>query len=134
MWPVVPFSVHLASQNGVARLELRGELDMSVVDLMTEPIATSEKDGVASIVLDLRDLTFLDSTGLHAILDAWRRAEVNGHQLRVVGASGAARRLFELTGTEFLIDETEVIGAPHQLTPSHRSGLAPDASAGDRRA
>jgi anti-anti-sigma factor len=132
--PVAPFSVHVTSEDGVAWLALRGELDMSVTDLLTESITTFEEDGLASIVLDLRDLTFVDSSGLHAILDAWRRAEANGHQLRVVGVSQAARRVFEVTGTKFLIDETEVVRGQHQLADGHRSGLARKASGGDQGA
>lgn len=102
------FSVDVTSGTGVAWLALRGELDIAATDLMMEPVATFERDGVSSIVLDLRDLTFIDASGLHAILDARRRAEANGHQLRVVGVSRAPRRVFEMTRTEFLIDDTEV--------------------------
>lgn len=130
--PVAPFSVRIASQSGGACLALRGELDMSVIDLFKEPLAKAEADGVSSIVLDLRDLVFMDSTGLHAILGAWRRAEANGHQLHVVvGASQAARRVFEITGTEFLIDETGV-SSLDGFTDGHRSGLAREASGGHR--
>ena len=132
MQPGTPFSVDVASQNGVAWFSLRGELDMSVVPLMNEPLATFEGDGVSSIVLDFRDLTFVDSSGLHAILAAWARAETNGHQLRVVGASKGVRRLFEVTGTEFLIDETGVVSALDQFTDGHRSRLAHNAPGGDR--
>ena len=32
--------------------------------------------GVQAILIDLRDLTFLDSSGVHALLAAWRRAKV----------------------------------------------------------
>ena len=102
------FSVDVTSESGVAWLALRGELDIAGTDLVVEPIATFEREGVSSIVLDLRDLTFIDASGLHTILDARRRAEANGHQLRVVGVSRAPRRVFEITRTEFLIDDTEV--------------------------
>jgi anti-anti-sigma factor len=55
-------------------------------------------------VLDLRDLRFIDSSGLHAFVGAYRRSEENGHQLLFVGANPLARRLCDITGTEFLLD------------------------------
>ena len=134
MEQVAPFSVHVTSDNDVAWLALRGELDMSVVDRLKEPIATFEGSDVASIVLDLRDLTFVDSSGLHAILGARRRSEANGHQLRVVGASPTVRRVFEITGTGFVIDDSEAVGALDGVSDGQRSVLARDASGGDHDA
>lgn len=127
-----PFSVRTTSQNGVAWLALRGELDMSVTDLITEPLTAFEGDGVASIFLDLRDLTFVDSAGLHAILGAWRRAEANGHQLRVIGVSEATRRVFEITGTEYVIDDSEAVSVLERLDDGQGAGPAGDALSGDR--
>jgi hypothetical protein len=39
------------------------------------------------VLLDLRDLTFVDSTGLRTFLNAQRRAKDNGHRLALIGAS-----------------------------------------------
>ena len=133
MQQVPPFSVRTTSQDGVAWLALRGELDMSVVNLIREPLATFAGDGVASIVVDLHDLTFLDSSGLHAILGAWRLAEANGHRLRVTGVSKAARRVFEITATEFLIDEREVVSPPDRFADGDRPAPARDDVSGDQR-
>ena len=120
-----PLSVHVTCQNGVAWIALRGELDMSVAHLVTEALETieGEGDGVSTTVFDLRDLTFVDSSGLHSILGPWRRAQENGHQLRVVGVSQSARRVFEITRTEFLLDEKEVVSTLDRFTdgPSRRA-------------
>lgn len=55
-------------------------------------------------MLDLRELTFVDSSGLHALVGAYNRSELNGHRILLVGASRSLRRLCEMTGTEFLFD------------------------------
>lgn len=130
--PVAPFSVRTTSQNGVARLALRGELDMSVTDLLVERLATFEGDGVSSIVLDLRDLSFVDASGLHVLLRARKRAEANGHQFRVVGASQAARRVFEITRTEFLFDDSEAVSPLDGSSDGNRSGRARVEISGDQ--
>jgi anti-sigma B factor antagonist/stage II sporulation protein AA (anti-sigma F factor antagonist) len=49
-------------------------------------------------VLDLAGLEFIDSAGLHALLDAQVRAELNGHELVLTRVPAQALRLFSLTG------------------------------------
>jgi anti-anti-sigma factor len=58
-------------------------------------------------MLDLRDVSFVDSSGLHAFLQASERAKANRHRMVLIGARPSTRRLFALTGTEFLLDEQE---------------------------
>jgi len=77
--------------------------------------------GVSAITLDLRELTFIDSTGLHALVRAKERARTHGQQLILVGARPSARRLFELTCTEYLLDDQDVIGVIKQFTGSRTS-------------
>jgi anti-anti-sigma factor len=78
---------------------------MATLPALEGHLATSERDGATSIMLDLRDLTFLDYSAVHAFLQARHRADMHGYRLTLAGASLRTRRLFELTGTEFLLDE-----------------------------
>lgn len=52
-------------ENGVAGFRLVGELDLSSAPALTDALGELEADG--SIVLDLQELTFIDSSGVHAI-------------------------------------------------------------------
>lgn len=114
-------SVRIETRQQAARLALVGELDMATVSILEDRLVHVEGDGVALIVLDLGDLSFIDSTGLHAFLRARDRADSNGHRLSLVGASPLTRRLLTLTGTEFLLEELDAVGAPDELTPSEPS-------------
>ena len=105
MGPTTAFDVRGESQDGITRLTLRGELDMQTVDRLSPWLTWAEQDGEPEIVLDLEDLTFLDSTGLRAFIQAWDRAGKNGHRLLFVGVTGTVRRLFEMTGTESMLVE-----------------------------
>jgi anti-anti-sigma factor len=96
---------------------------MAVTRSVTRAIGSIEDRG-APLILDLGELTFIDSCGLRAILDARRRAEAIGYEIRVVGARQAVRRVFELTGTMFVIDEPETVRAAGQASVDDRSGLA----------
>ena len=116
------FSSQIEWRDTVALVALSGELDLATAPLLEECLAPVEADGPTSLVVDLRDLMFMDSTALHVLLRARGRAETNGHQLLVVGANPAARRLFELTDTQFLIDQ-QAVGVLHRFA-RNRPGRA----------
>lgn len=131
MGPRPGFTAKAESSNGIARICLAGELDMWTAPVVTEELARFDQDGVIGIMLDLRDLTFIDSGGLHALLQAWDRSKTNGHRLILVGASGSARRLFELTGTQFLLDDQEAVTLLDQFTGSKARRAASLSGDGD---
>ena len=107
MRPEDQFQANLEVRHAVARLAIAGELDMNTVEVLNENFATIEQNGTKAIVLDLRDLAFLDSSGLKSLLHAKERADKTGRHFFVMGASTSARRLFETTGTEFLLDDEQ---------------------------
>ena len=115
------FSADSDSRNGVASIALRGELDMATLPDFEGHLEPFESNGVSAIMLDLRELTFIDSTGLHALVRAKERANTNGKQLILVGARPSARRLFELTCTDRLLDDQDVFGVIKQFTGSRTS-------------
>ena len=104
------FTAQVNSRNGVASIALRGELDLATVSDFERHLAPVENDGVSAIMLDLRELTFIDSVALHSLIRARERATMNGKRLILVGARPSARRLFELTCTEYLLDDQDAVG------------------------
>jgi anti-sigma B factor antagonist len=99
------FGTRVEGRDGVAVMAFSGELDVATAPILRENLARVEARGATTIMLDLREVTFIDSSGLKEFLEARSRAKDNGHRLLMSGASPAAQRLFELTGTQFLIDE-----------------------------
>ena len=83
-----PQDAHLVS--------LHGELDGATAKELEAEFIRIEATSVSRIVLDLRELDFIDSTGLAVILRADTRAK-NGHVLRVLQPQGQVARIFELT-------------------------------------
>ena len=118
MRSVPQLTVQVDSMNGVARIALSGELDMASTSILLDELTRSERDDFTAIMLDLRDLSFLDSAGLHEFVRARERAEANGRRLIVVGANAGSRRLFDLTRTGFLLDDPEAIDVISRFTES----------------
>ncbi len=104
------FTTFIDSNDDVGSISLSGELDMASVSVLEASLAFFEGDGVDSIRLDLRDLTFIDSSGIHALLQARDRATERGQRLACVGASSRTRRVFDLVGTELILDPQEIAG------------------------
>ncbi|MGI5241101.1 STAS domain-containing protein [Dactylosporangium sp. CA-139066] len=75
-----------------------------LVDLGTQPVLEEALDralaepGVAEIVVDLAELTMLDSTGIATLLAAYRTGRAGGVAVRVVNPAGMVRRVLEITG------------------------------------
>jgi anti-sigma B factor antagonist len=94
-------------QNGVVTIVLSGDLDLATAPILSEKLAPFEGNGVSTIILDLQDLTFIDSTGMHTFLEARNRAMSNGQRLLVRGASSTAQRYINIVGLQFLLDDSE---------------------------
>src|SRR5689334_8629894 len=99
------FTVRVESRNGVAKVALEGKLDVATAPTLTHHLNLAEQEDVRAIALDLRDLTFVDSSGLRVLLQAKTRAKTNGHQLLILGVGPTPRRRFDVTGTASLLDE-----------------------------
>lgn len=87
---------------------MAGELDLATSPRLDQALTTALGDA-EDIVLDLSEVTFIDSTGLSAILAGISSSQLNRRKLAVSSRLGAqARRLFELAGMDGalpLVDE-----------------------------
>jgi anti-sigma B factor antagonist len=90
--------IDLREENGRVVVTLVGELDMANAPLLQSAIDGEQLAAAKTIVLDLQQLTFLDSTGLRVILSArelcWRR----GQEFAVTPGSPQVQRLLSVTG------------------------------------
>jgi anti-anti-sigma factor len=93
---MVPFTVERQLSDGTARLLVRGELDMETGPRLDEQIRDVEAQRPAVLVLDLREVSFFDSTGLQLVLDADVRAREEGRRFVVLPGEGEPMRILEL--------------------------------------
>ena len=90
----------LRADAAVVCLSLAGDLDLSAVTTLQEALDRAEALAPADLLLDLSDLSFLDSTGLHCIVRAHERAQHTGRRLVVVPGVSPVHRVMELTGVD----------------------------------
>lgn len=92
-------NVRSDASNGSCRLDIAGEIDMltapAIEDAITDAI---ERDGTQHVTIGLEDVTFMDSTGLRALLTACRRAEAAQVELALSVAPGPVDTLLSLAG------------------------------------
>jgi anti-anti-sigma factor len=92
--------------DGVIILSLVGELDLATVSRLEAQLRNDERPGRV-IVADLRELRFIDSSGLQALVRADQRLRQDGGRLAIVAGSLQVQRVFELTGIDRLLEIVE---------------------------
>ena len=82
---------------GAAAARLAGDLDIVTSADVKRELARLVDDGYASLVLDLSDVGFVDSSGLGALVALHRHAESQGGRFAVRAVPPKVQRLFEIT-------------------------------------
>jgi anti-sigma B factor antagonist len=84
---------------GVPVVAVPGEIDVTTVDQLRQVLVEAASSGHPTIVVDMTSTTFCDSSGLHALLIAHRRAVSEGGELRLAMPPGnPVNRIMTLTG------------------------------------
>jgi anti-sigma B factor antagonist len=86
---------HTAGERSV--VEAHGELDLGTVPAVEREVQELRSRGARAIVLDLRPLTFIDSSGLRLLLRLDAASRADGFAFSIAAGDGPVRRLLELT-------------------------------------
>jgi anti-sigma B factor antagonist len=93
----------LRDEDGVTVIAPRGPIDVSraleLRDLLAGPIGESGRH----VLVDLSEVTLVDSSGIGIFVTAHRQAEAAGSTFALAGAPGPVGRVFELTRTNKLL-------------------------------
>src|SRR5690348_5791687 len=92
-----PLELRTENDHGAPRLVVAGELDLASAEQLEAQLRQLESAEPELLVLDLRELEFMDSTGLRAVIAADARARERGARLVVVRAPEEVDRVFRLT-------------------------------------
>ena len=93
-----PFDVEVQQRNDVAIVRPRGELDLATVETLSA--ALDGIDGAGRLVLDLRGLSFIDSTGLRLLVALYQRSKSDGSELMLVAPAAPTDRAIQLCGLD----------------------------------
>lgn len=105
--------IHAVARVDGAQRRVSGELTLATAGQFARGLAEAERSRPALLVLDLRDVRFIDSTGLAALVAAHKRSARDRRRLILVVAPGTIQRLLELTG---LSREIETAAEPPPAT------------------
>jgi anti-sigma B factor antagonist len=94
-----------------AVVSLPAEIDMSNGDQIRNDLLTILNRGATLLVVDMSATTFCDSSGLNALVRAFKRATASGSGMRVVVSARAVQRVLAITGVDHLIDIYPTVAA-----------------------
>ena len=98
--------------NGVAVITLAGELDLASAPALADAIAGAASSGAELVIVDLRDVEFMDSSGIGVLVKAHQAATQSGRRFAVVKGSPQVDRILRLTGLHELMT---LLDAPEEL-------------------
>ena len=109
------FDVAISRQaDGGVSVTLTGELDLSTLERLETALDGDLGPKTGLVVLDLRELTFLDSSGLRAILALDADVREQGGRFVLIQGPRRVHRVFELTRAD---EELEVVSDPAEIEP-----------------
>ena len=89
------FELAVVRQVEVCLIELTGEVDMANAEALGERLVQLSDQ---TVVVDLSGLSFIDSSGIAALIVARNQAKANGHKLVLTRPQSNVRRVFGFTG------------------------------------
>ena len=106
------FSVDEHQEGGAAIIAVTGELDLRTSPQLEKALGRAFDAGAELVILDLRRIEFMDSTGLRVLLSAHQRAHESGRRFALVRGADQVERVLTLTGVRDLLT---VVDAPEEL-------------------
>jgi anti-sigma B factor antagonist len=106
------FRLEVRSQGQATIIAVSGELDLASSPALQEELDRVDASDVQLLIIDLRALDFMDSTGLSVLVRAHQRAGEQGRELAMVKGPQQVQRLLSLTG---VADRLTLADSPEQL-------------------
>ena len=92
------FHMESVSAGDCAVLRVAGEIDVYTAPELRERVISLIDDGTLHVIVDLRNVDFLDSTGLGALVGSLKRLRVRDGSLELVTSGGRIKQVFQITG------------------------------------
>ncbi len=96
-------ALRVASSQGASTVELRGELDGYSAERLRHCLQELTDAGHRRIVLDVKEMEFIDSAGLGVLIAATKCLSQHEGELVVTSAGPQAAKLFEMTGVDTVV-------------------------------
>lgn len=111
------FAVHTHATGPATTLALTGELDLLSSPELARALDEVAASDVELVIVDLRGLEFMDSTGLHVVVQGQQRMHELGRRYALIRGGEMVQRVFDLTGVS---DALTIVDSPDDLFEAGR--------------
>lgn len=116
------FRVETHTTGRAATVTVSGELDLVSSPTLEAALERVGATDIDLVLLDLRGLEFMDSTGLHLLIKAQQRLQELGRQFAVIRGGVQVERLLSLTGVAELL---KIVDSPEELLEAEQTSDGP---------
>lgn len=106
------FGMEVHEEGGGVRVEISGEIDLSVIEDLEARLAPALERAPNPLVMDLRAVEFLDSSGLRLLIALNEQTAADGRRFALVAVGDPVTRVLELAGID---DRLEILSDPADL-------------------
>jgi anti-sigma B factor antagonist len=106
------FRLEVRNEQTATVIAISGELDLASSPALQEELDRAQATDASLLIIDLRELDFMDSTGLSVLVRAHQRADEQGRRLAMVKGPQQVERLLSLTG---VADRLTLVDTPEEL-------------------
>ncbi|MBI4789278.1 MAG: STAS domain-containing protein [Chloroflexi bacterium] len=92
-----PFVANVRSHDGAAILDLRGEINLFAEQAMNAAYTQAAQLNAKTILLNFRDVTYINSTGIALVVGLMAQARKSGRKLLATGLSDHYQEIFKIT-------------------------------------
>lgn len=115
-------------QAGTVVVTFPGEIDMANAAVVRTELTAAFDAGAAVVIADMSGTRFCDTSGIHALVAAHKRAQADGTGFRVVVRPGEVRRVLEIVQLDSVLAlyprlEIALLDGDHSPRPDERPGL-----------
>lgn len=118
-------SVHTVEEDGRAVVQVGGEIDVYTAPVLRERLAALHEAGRHDLVIDLRAVRFMDSTGLGVLVGVLKRVRLAEGRLALVIDSERILRVFHITALTQVFDIYDSVPAALAAPPGPPIGDEP---------
>jgi anti-anti-sigma factor len=111
-------SLELRRVGDASVVSARGDIDLSTVARVAEAM-DGAREAAAALFLDLREVGFMDTSGLRLVIEEQQRAARDGYRFAVFPGTAKVQRLFEIAG---LARDDRLFADPSELPPGGEAG------------
>ncbi|MGC4768496.1 STAS domain-containing protein [Micromonospora sp. DT44] len=97
-------------------VEVAGDLDMSTTPRLRDGLLEAVESGAGVVVVDLAAVGFMDSSGLGALVIAYKAMRARDGWLRLAGAQPPVRKVLSITSVDRVIESFDTVEAAEEAS------------------